>query len=414
MQEARGKRQKSDILLSSPLPLSPSPPLFFPPAPLSSKTIMKEINQVAAALERQDYPEVARLLKQLQPQSAQNPWIRFYMGRYFEETQQLEKAEKIYRKLLQESTISKISSQVRQGIKRLELSAENRLNQAIAQAKADPKNREPGLLIVEAVSQEFKQNAAQQLARILKVDTYTARLQLQSHGWRLFRTGEIGQLQVYGQEMVKAGIPAFWATVQALQKIQVFRVHYFQSLGAQSSIICQNAQDQVGSLSFNWSEVSQRVEGLLPIFTEVMDYDPRRKNQQFRHKKMTQDYVRVCDLHLPKRHCILRFCDQSYQFQSGISFNPAPSSQLSNSQSSKSLVQNTTSINWNYLITQFNQYQPQAQVWSEFTQFAETAFNYPKLLSRIKAYLDIPRKDQEVLWDPAFQLYSTLAFVKPN
>jgi len=368
---------------------------------------MTELEQVAEALDRQDYRQAAKLLKQLQQQAPENPWVQLYAGRWYEGTDKLETAEKVYRKLLKDATNPKIVAQARQGLQRIETLEQNRRQQAIVEAKTDPSNTEPGVLILEPLAPEQKQNAAKILARMLQTDPYTARMQLQSRGWRLYKTGEIGELKVYGQEMLEAGIPVFWVSLTDIQKLHVFRVKSIQSLSPQPTIICQNEQDQLGSMTFNWQEVSQRVEGLLPLFMEMLDYDPRRpKSERFRHKEMTQDYAQILDLHLPRRGCILRFCDQSYDFQEGIDF-----SQFSSETSGLPTSQNTNRMNWNLLIEQFNLYLTHAQLWSEFTPFAETTLDYTQLLSRLKPYIDLSRKSESI-WDNAFQLYSGLVFFK--
>ena len=370
---------------------------------------MNDINQVTAALDRKDYKQAAQLLKQLQKDSPQNPWVQFYIGRYYELTNKLESSEKIYRQLLRDSTNPKIVAQARQAIQRLETIEQNRRQDAIALSKNDPRNAEPGLLILEPVSPENKAAAIQSIAKILKIDSYTARMQIQSRGWRLYKTGAIGELRVYGEELLSAGIPVFWATFADIQKIQVFRVQYFNSLSPQPTAVCQNELNQLGSLTFNWSEVSQSVEGSLPLFIEVMDYSPHRRNEQFRHKEITQDYAQIYDLHLPARQCILRLCDHTYQFQKGITAETAKQSEIQNSiKNQKS--QSTSRINWNNLLETCKQQLP-VTLWSDFTPFAETALDYTQMLSRIKSHIDLDRKS-ETPWDAAFQLYSGLVFLK--
>jgi predicted Zn-dependent protease len=110
---------------------------------------MKELEEVAAALDRQDYRQAAKLLKQLQKQEPQNFWVQLYAGRWYEGTDKLETAEKVYRKLLKDATNPKIVSQARQGLQRIEDIEQNRRQEAIIQAKADPKNQELGVLILE-------------------------------------------------------------------------------------------------------------------------------------------------------------------------------------------------------------------------------------------------------------------------
>ena len=367
---------------------------------------MEEIKEVATLLRQKNYLQAAKMLTKLKKEHPQNLWVQLYIGQWYEQTDKLELAEKLYRKLLKDATNPQVIRQARQGLQRIENIEKNRQQQAIAFAKSNPENIEPGLLIIEPVSQENKEEAVKNLARIMKIDPYSARMQLQNRGWRIYRLGAIGELRVYGEEMFKADIPVFWAKISDIEKIHIFRVQYFQSISPQANIVCLNEQDQMGSLNFDWSEVVTKVEGLLPIFMNVMDYDPRRRSQKIRHKKMTQDYANILDLHLPYRRSVIRFCDQNYQYQKGIT--PKISTQ------DKSLLkpQTTNRSKWNELVNMVDQKLAKVQTWSNFTPFGEvTCRDYTQLLSRIKSHIDIPRKI-ETMWDPAFQLYSSLVFLK--
>jgi hypothetical protein len=379
---------------------------------------MTDINQIAAALESKDYKQAAQLIKQLQKESPENPWVQYYIGRYYELTNNLEKAQTTYKQILRDITNPKIVSQTRQGIQRIETAQQNLRQQAIQTAKNDPSNLEPGLLILEPVSPEKKAAAVQNISRIFKIDAYTTRMQIQSRGWRLYKTGPIGELRIYGQELLNVGIPVFWATLSDIQKIQIFRVQHFQSLTS-PAVVCKDKLSRLGAIEFNWSEVTQRVEGLLPMFIEIMDYSPHRRKDQFRHREIRQDYAQICDLHIPSRNCILRISDQSYEFQQGVDFTqisadiPAlahSKNQKSRSQKSQQIPQSTTRINWNHLLEILDQ-QLDVTVWSEFTSFAETVIDYTQMLSKIESHVEVDRKS-ETPWDPAFQLYSGLAFLR--
>ncbi len=379
---------------------------------------MTDIHQIVSALESKDYKQAAKLIKQLQTESPENPWVKYYMARYYELTNNPEKAETIYKQILHDITNPKIISQARQGIQRIETAAQDRRKQAIETAKNDPSNLEPALLILEAVSPEDKPAAIQNISRIFKTDIYTTRMQIQSRGWRLYKTGPIAEIQIYGQELLNAGIPVFWGTLADIQKIQIFRVEHFQSLSS-PAVICKDSLNRLGSIAFNWSEVSQRVEGLLPMFMDIMDYSPHRRTDQFRHKEITQDYAQICDLHIPSRNCILRVCDQSYDFQQGVDFtknsvdmpnSDNPKDLKSRSQKSPQIPQSTTRINWNHLLEMLDQ-QLDVTVWSEFTPFAETVLDYTNMLSKIESYVDVDRKS-DTPWDSAFQLYSGLTFLR--
>lgn len=356
------------------------------------------LEQVAAAFERQDYRTASQLLQQLRQESPQNPWVQFYYGQLHEVSGELEAAANIYRQQLQSATNTKILAQARQALQRVETLTQAQRQQALAQAIADPSDTELGVLVLEPVAAESKTLAAQKFAQIMQLDVYTARLQLPSRGWRLYRSGPISELHFLGQNLLDSGIPCFWATIAELQNIRVFQVSYFQSDTPQATVVCQNEQGQIGSLSFNWSEVKQRAIGQLPIFEQVVDRDVRGKLQR---KTQTQDYVQFCDLHLPGR-CLLRLQDNSYQFQQGMDLLPQPHQTSS---------QTTSRINWNKLLQFLEQKLPQAQVWGDFTTFAETVLDQTELLGHIQSHVHLFRR-AETNWDPAFHLYSGLAFTK--
>jgi tetratricopeptide (TPR) repeat protein len=368
---------------------------------------MKEIKEVAAALERKEYKQAAKLLKQLQKEKPDNIWVKLYIGRWYEETDKLESAEKAYRKLLKDATNPQVMTQARQGLQRIETVQKQRQQEAIARAKSDPGNTEPALLILEPIDKENKENRQeliQNFARVMNLDPYTARMQLQNSGWRIYRIGPVGELQIYSEQLVKVGIGAFSVAIAHLETVQVFRVRHFQSVKPKATVVCEDPSGQKGSLTFNWSEVAAKVEGLLPIFMDAMDYDPRRKSQQLRRKEMTQDYANICDLHLPQRRAILRFCDRGYDFQQEL--------EILKLATQENITKNTNRIKWNSLMDLLNLHLGKIKVYSDFTPFGETtARDYTQLLGRLKSYVEIERK-ADSLWDPAFQLYSLLAFLK--
>lgn len=377
---------------------------FLFPAPYS---LFPMINQVADAFERKDYRTAAGLLKQLVKQEPKNPLVKLYVGRLHEVTGKLESAETVYRQLLQGTTNPKIMSQARQGLGRIEAIEKQQRQQALAQATADPNSAELGILVLEPMPAEVKQSAAQRFARIMQLDVYTARLQLPTRGWRLYRTGPAGELQYYVSSLRDAEIPCFSASVAKIQALNVFRINYFEDSGTdnhtpQVTVVCQNAEGQLGSLTFNWSEVSGRVEGALPLFDEVVDRDARRNLQR---KTQILDYVQCCDLHLPSRNSILRLCDRNYQFPKGMTFSQNPEGQQ--------LLphQTTTRKNWNNLLAFLKCQLPHVPVWSDFTSFAETALDYQEMLGHLPSHIDLFRRE-DTLWDPAFQLYSGLVFLK--
>ncbi len=351
------------------------------------------LEQVAAAFDRQDYRTATQLLKELLKQSPQDPWVQFYAGRLQEVSGKANAAETIYRQLLRQSANPKLMAQARQGLQRLETAEKARRQQAIAQATADASSQEPGVMILEGVAGENRNVLVQRFAQIMKIDAYTARGLLPSRGWRLYRSGSIGELQVYGQELLQAEIPVFWASLSELQALQVFRVNYFQTFTPTASVVCWNEANQPGLLSFAWSEVGQRVEGLLPIFGQVVDLGYR---DRLEWKEHVEDYVHVCDLHLIDRQCILRLVDSQYDFHQGVSAN---------------IHHDTIRQYWNELTAGLNQQLPEIPIQSHFTSFAETTEDFAAILDRLPSHINLARSTDCYL-DAAFHLYSSLAFLK--
>jgi hypothetical protein len=323
-----------------------------------------------------------------------HPLVQLYMGQIYEATHKFPKAQEIYRQLLRDSSNPKVMNQARQGLKRLETWEVDQRKQAIAQAKADPEGANPGVLILEGIEQGDRQSAAQKFAKIMQLDVYSARLQLPSTGWRLYRTGAAGEMEFYSQQLREVGIPSFAAAAGNINKINVFTGHYLQYADP-ATVICANDAGQMGSLSFQWQEVSQQVVGLIPWFEEVYALDGRR---QMQHKTETLDYVQVCDLHLPGRDSILRFCDRQYKFAEGVFFSPQQASR-----------QITVRTNWNNFLTFLQENIGKKPIWSDFTTFGETAIDFAEFLKHIPSRINFSRPEATP-WDPAFQLYSGLVF----
>jgi tetratricopeptide (TPR) repeat protein len=353
------------------------------------------IEQVAIAFEHKDYQTAAKLLKQLLKESPENPWVQFYQGRLYEVSQKRREAEGIYRQLLRSTQNNKIVTLARQGLQRIQEIEQEERQRAIAQATAEPCNTEQGILILEPLSNELKAQAAAKFAEIMQLDPYSARLVLPSRSWKFYRIGRVGELQFYGKQLQEAGIPCFWTAISAIEQIQVFQVKNFSESQAKVTVICSNQTNQVGSLTFDWSEVSARVMGLLPIFEEVVDVDARRKLER---KTQTQDYIQFCDLHLPSRRCILRLHDNGYEFQQGVKVSSTAS-------------QNTIRINWNNLLYWISIHLPKVKIWSDFTHFAETVLEQKEMLENLQSHIHLYRREK-TNWDPAFHLYSGLIFIQ--
>lgn len=357
------------------------------------------LDQIADAFARQDYTAAARLVKQLQRESPDSPWLKLYVGRLQEVSGQFASAEQIYRKLLRDTPSPKIALQARQGLHRLEAQTRRSSDSsqpspmpAKADTAADLTETAMGVLVLEPVPPEIRQTAAQKFARIMGLDTYAARLLLPGRGWRLYRVGTIAELKSIGKQLIAAEIPAFWLPLTAIQRIRVFRVESLEFDGAGATVICHSENNQKGSLRFRWSEVAGRVEGRLPIFERVVDVGVR--NQIIR-KEQTQDYAQVFDVHLPHRNTVLRFADWSYQFD--------------RSSEAAALPVMSNRLKWNQLVRSMDDYLSEVPVWSEFPAFGEGALDLMAIVPDLPSHIDLFRKAPS-LWDRAFQLYSGLVF----
>ncbi|NEQ96434.1 MAG: tetratricopeptide repeat protein [Cyanothece sp. SIO2G6] len=360
---------------------------------------MKELEQVTAALQQQDYSRAAQLLKPLLKQYPDNLQVQLYVGNIHEGMGKYEKAETVYRKLLKRAINPKLAQAARQGLERLRQGEKERRQEAIAQASHDPQNVGTGFLLIAPIPNENKAEAARNFSQIMNIDPYTANIQLPTRTWKLHRIGNMAELTVYQQELQSVGITTFAVSLTQLNQIQVFQMTYVKANDTQVTVVCQNSEGQLGELSFRWAEVTQAVDGLLPIFEEVVDLGVYNKLQR---KEKTQDYAQVHDLHLPQRQCILRFCDRTYQFSEGLDFSGLEHPELPQ-------VYATTRLKWNALTEQLKQHVSLATTWTDFSSFGPTALDHLDLIDGFASHINLFRK-AETKWDHAFQLYSGAAF----
>jgi hypothetical protein len=356
------------------------------------------LERVARAIEHQDYQNADLLLKQLKEQDPDNPWISFYMARLEEASGHLQQAEKGYKDILRNTTYPKVISQARQGIERLTQIEREKRQQARDRTMTEPGSQEIGVLVIEPIAPERRQDLAKKFAKIMNLDLYIARLQLPTRSWRLYRTGTMGDLRFYRDAFTEAEIPCFCVPLDLVDRIEVYRVQSFQAIEPQVTVVCQYNENNLKTIRFDWSEITQRVEGLLPIFEQCVDLD--FKGRLIR-KTQIQDYAKFCDFHLPARNTILRLCDRTYQFREGMTF----------SETQKSTDGHTTMRdNWTHLMQFVKQNLDNITVLSDFNAFAGTAMDFDEILKRIEPHIHLMRREA-TLWDNAFQLYSGLHFV---
>ncbi len=378
------------------------------------------LEQAADALDRQDYHTAAKLIAILSAERPDDLQVQLYAAKLQEATDRLDDALQGYRLAIQQAVNPKIVAEARKGIERIEqIQAQNQAKElAIAQAGIEDRI-EPGFLVLEPMSAAHKQETFKQFATIMNLDPYSARLQLPSRGWRLYRVGQMGQLNFLRDRLLKAEIPCFCVSQQDTQQVFVFQVNHLQSFHPQATIVCTDDRSELRTFNFDWSEVTQIVTGMLPIFEEVMEIDGRNRTHR---KSKILDYVNICDLQLRDRRTIFRLCAQTYDFcdykqlitQNRHSLTIEPSVRTSadlggllNGQR----IPTTSRDNWKNLISQISEQISEHQTQSNFNPFAETAIGYPELLQRIDPHLELLRR-ADSLWDRAFQLYSTLAMCR--
>lgn len=350
---------------------------------------------IAIAIEHQDYQRAAQLLKQWQRTAPQDPLLLLYAAKLHAATHQWDAAETAYLQFLRQVNQPKLMSQAREGLKHVQQQRQAIRDQALAEAVSG--DAAPGLLVLAPPAD--RQQAAQQLAQILRLDPYTARLQLPGRGLRLQRIGPIGELQYYGEALQAANIPASWVKLEQIKTLQTFQVRHFRRLQSQPTVVCQNPNGQLGTIAFDWSEVSQRVMGQLPIFEQVVDLGPWGKLQR---KEKTQDYAQVLDLHFHGRKMVLRLCDRTYEFAKATPPNDA------GNQASLTVHSQWQALT-HHINHQVSQQPASTPIYDDFASFGQGALEFIDLLPYLNPQLDLDRRSPSP-WDQAFHLYSSLRF----
>ncbi|MDJ0846134.1 tetratricopeptide repeat protein [Crocosphaera sp.] len=357
------------------------------------------VESIIDAINRENYEEASQLLQQLQQQEPDNIWIPFYQARLAEAQGDVTFANERYRELLPNTVNPKLKRQIRQGIERINQQEVKERQTALNRAMEESGALEMGVLVLEAIPNELKKTAAQKFGEIMEIDPYTARLQLPSRSWRLYRTGAIGRLKFQAEQLQKAEIPCFTALVRQINALKVYPVLYIESVEPKVTVVYEPHKGQRDILTFEWSQVRQRVSGLLPIFEECVDVGLRG---QIKRTIETLDYAKICDLHLPQKRTIIRLCDQNYRFLEGKAF--------SDKQKAKD-GQGTMKKSWQHITDFIVKKTPNLPTYSEFTPFGESAIDFQELLRLINPHIDLLRRE-DTPWDAAFHLYSSLAFIK--
>jgi hypothetical protein len=360
------------------------------------------ISMFEQQLGRKDLPAATQTLQQLLKVNPNAPQVQIATADLYKIAGNPEQAETIYRDVLKSCTQTKLLAQARKGLKEIEDADLKQHQDGIAQAIAAVGGQNLGFLAIHPVPGDRKQDAAAKLAKIFRIDLYTAKIQIPSRNLKVLRIGRLGEMQFYGQNLTDAGIPALWTSLSAISAINVHTVAYFEPAPDKSGIyaVCSPEPGKDRNpyqIKFSWSDVRQRVYGLLPTYGEVVTVDAKH---QLVRKQEVLDLVRICDLHLQAQNCILRFHDNCYQFAEGIQFEVKRSLEH---------IAPTVEERWQSLITWLSNSTPQVQGKDDFNDFAEMLLAYPDFLKEIDPKIDLFRA-QESLWDNCFQIYSGTIF----
>ncbi|MEY2977551.1 MAG: tetratricopeptide repeat protein [Prochlorotrichaceae cyanobacterium] len=355
---------------------------------------MQHLKIIAQAIDRGDYAQALASLKVFLQQNPEDPWGKFYLGRLQEAQHHLRPAEDLYSQVLKETTQVKLINLARQGIQRVKNQEQQAHQEAIAAAMSEAGQQAMGCLVLEPMDNLQKSKVVPEFARLMHLEPYTARLHLPTRIWRLYRTGALGELTVYQRSLQNIGVAAFCVSLRTIESIPIFQIKALEVIGEMIRFNGYRSDKNGEILELHFQDIQQWVEGLLPIFEQVVDQGPWRK---VIHKEKIQDYAHLIDLHCPDRNLILRLCDRKYLF-------PSPK----RSGTAREQLQTLTHRQrWTELITPLKQALPHVNKHSEFNLFAEAAFDQDLFLQKISPQIDLLRREDSP-WDRAFHLYSIL------
>ncbi|MBE9222798.1 tetratricopeptide repeat protein [Cyanobacterium stanieri LEGE 03274] len=363
---------------------------------------------IVTYIDNQEYEEANKLIHQLSSEGEELLWKNYYYGLIAEKTNQIEKAEEKYRQVIKDSIFPhpQMTKNIRDGLERikqvktLKKETENQQREArkektLAEFQENKNSNDLAILALKPLTVEQKNLVGKKFAEIIKVDPYTAKLQLPTRNLRLYQTGKYGELSYYQQEFNSLNIQSICYSIKEINQTITYQVKYIINHQENITIVSQNKLAQEIQFTFNPQDIINQIRGKIPIFEMTLHTNPQGK---LIRKKETLDYISFCDLHLPKDKIILRFSDYIYQFDQGIDiFNQGK----------------TNRDKWLTLIRFLNDKIGKVKSHDDFTTFGEGAIQFPEMLTQIESNINIFRKET-TLWDEAFQLYSALILLDSN
>ncbi|MGY6530056.1 MAG: tetratricopeptide repeat protein [Cyanobacterium sp.] len=358
--------------------------------------------EIITHIDNQEYEKAKELTDKLSSEGEELLWKNYYYGLIAEKSHLIEEAENKYRQVIKDSVFPhpQLTKNIRDGLERIKQiktiqkekenkKREERKQQTLAEFQENEHSNELAILVLKPLPPEEKNMVGKQFAEIIKVDPYTAKLQIPTRNLRLYQTGNYGELNYYQQEFKSININSICYSVKEINNLIVYQVKYVTKIEEKITVLCNDNSSQEIEFTFNPQEIINQINATVPIFEMTVHTNAKRK---LTRKKETLDYINFCDLHLPQNDIILRFSDYIYQFDQGINlFNQ----------------DKTSRDKWLTLIRFLNDKISEVKTHNNFTPFAEGAIQFPEMLKQVKSNINIFRKE-ETLWDEAFQLYSAL------
>lgn len=353
--------------------------------------------ELEKAIDTQDYEIAHQIIAELDSKLTDKLWLKYYQSLILEKQENLQQAEQDYRQIIKESIYPdpKLLKLIRNGIERI-LTAKKEEQEEQKQVFTQIENSDNlAVLILENVTLEEKQQLAPDFAKIMEIDKYTATLQIPTRSWRLYKTGQLEELNYYQSELTKIGLPCFCQPLNQINSMTVYQVKYIDidNNGSQLRFFTENKSGQEETIEVATKHINGWVKAMLPLFELIVNVDKKNKIEK---KKSTLDYIAFFDLHSPHHNAIFRFSDRAYQFE-----------QDQNIQRES----HTTKDKWQNLENNLQTIISSASVWSNFTLFAEGVIQFPEMLKQVKSHVHLFRRE-DTLWDEAFQLYSGLIFLQ--
>ena len=351
--------------------------------------------ELEQAIASENYDMAHTIIKDLGSQKADQLWLKYYETLIIEKQDKLTEAEKSYRQIIKDSIYPdpKLINLIRDGIERIANLQEQKKEAKKEKFTKIENSQELAVLVLEEVTSEEKKQLAPLLAKIMEVDKYTATLQIPTRSWRLYKTGNLGELNYYQAELSQAGLPCFCHPIKQINQMMVYQVKYIENDSQNLIFYCEDDQEQEQIIKLKFTEIDNCVTGMIPLFELTVDLDARNK---IKKKQSTLDYIAFYDLHSISHNAIFRFNDRSYQFEKDKNIKEKS---------------NTAKEKWQDLENNLKDKIKPEKVWSNFTLFAEGVVQFPEMLGQIKSNVHLFRREDTV-WDEAFQLYSGLVFLQ--